>query len=206
MQSLITESVCSDTLLFMVGDLVREVNGHIVFGDAVARIAETLNPLGAAARIVAEAGAVGVELRRLSLEGRRIEADGLEALLRLENRRAAVGETIHDMHRTVDATESNARELRRCIANAQREILKRGVSVVEKEIYRDILSDFTARLVDNHTSGGHALTEHIHETLNGAGALASKHAENVAPRGRAKRPSSGQQGRGGSPKRTRRAR
>src|SRR4051794_30544123 len=34
-------------------DVVREVDGRLVFGDAVARVAETLSPLGAAARIVA---------------------------------------------------------------------------------------------------------------------------------------------------------
>lgn len=183
----------------VTGELVREVNGRIVFGDAVGRIAETLNPLGAAARVVAEAGAVGAELRRLALEGRQIEADRLEALLRLEDRRVAAGETIHDMHRIVDDTEHNARQLRQCIANAQREILARGVSVAEKEIYCDILKDLTAALVHNHASSGHALTGHIHEILNGAEAPAPKHPGNAALRGQAKRPSTGQQRRAGRP-------
>jgi hypothetical protein len=156
----------------MSGEIVSEVNGHIVFGDAVARIAGTLSPLGAAARIVAEAGAVGVELRRLTLAGRSAEAGRLEEMLRLEHRRAAVGETIRDLHETVSATEPTARRLRECIENAQREVLRRGVPVAEKEIYRDILRDFTARLIGNRTGGGHVLTGHIREVLNGTGAPA----------------------------------
>ena len=157
----------------MSEEIVREVGGRLVFGDAVARIADTLSPLGAAARIVAESGAIAVQLRRLGLEGRRAEAERIATLTRLEHRHAAVGATLHAMHRTVDATERNARDLRMYIANAQRAILKPGVPTIDKEIYRDILKDATAQLVANHRAGGSELTEQIHEVLNGAGATST---------------------------------
>src|SRR5262245_19380286 len=105
----------------MSGELAREVNGHMVFGDDVARIAETLSPLGAVARIVAEVGATKVEMERLTQEGKQIEADRMEALLRLKHRKVTVSKTIHEMHRIVTATELNARNLRQSITNTVRD-------------------------------------------------------------------------------------
>ena len=46
--------------------------------------------------------------------------------------------------------------------------------IVDKEIYRDFMKEYTASLVQIHTAGGRALTGHIHEVLNGAGATASR--------------------------------
>jgi hypothetical protein len=164
------------------GELVRQVNGHLVFGEAVARVAETLSPLGAAARIVAEVTATGVELRRLSLEGKQIEADKMVALLRLEHRHVTVGKTIHEMHRTVTATEINARQMRDVIARAQRAMFQRGVSLAEKEMYRDILETYSARLIDNHVGGGNILTDQIDKVLNGDGALGPNQPRRPSPR------------------------
>jgi len=171
------------------GELVREVNGHLVFGDAVARVAETLSPLGAAARIVAEVTATGVELRRLSLEGKQIEADKMLALLRLENRHVEAGKTIHAIQRIVNLTEVDARQMREVIAAAQKAMFRRDVSLAEKEMYRDVLETYSARLIDNHVGSGNMLTDQIDKVLNGAGALGPNQ-----PR----RSSSGQQRGGGS--------
>jgi hypothetical protein len=74
----------------MSGALVREVGGRLVFGDAVARIADTLSPLGAAARIVAESGAIAVQMRQLGLEGKRVEAEKIATIMRLQHRHVAV--------------------------------------------------------------------------------------------------------------------
>ena len=185
------------TIFGVSGELVREVNGHLVFGEAVSRIAETLSPLGAAARIVAEVTATGVELRRLSLEGKQIEADKMEAMLRLEHRHAAVGKTIHAMHRIVTLTEVDARQMREVIAAAQKAMFQRGVSSAEKEVYRDVLNTYSARLVENHVGSGNVLTDQIDKVLNGDGALGPNQ-----PR----RSSSGQRHRGDPPNRNRRPR
>ena len=58
-------SAASATIFGVSGELVREENGHLVFSDAVARIAETLSPSGAAARIVAEVSATGASTMRV---------------------------------------------------------------------------------------------------------------------------------------------
>jgi hypothetical protein len=51
-------------------DLASVEGGRVVFGEAVARIAGSLNPLGAVGRVVAESFALTTEIRRINLEGR----------------------------------------------------------------------------------------------------------------------------------------
>ena len=167
----------------MNGGLVREVNGRIVFGDTVARVAESLHPLGPVARMVTEAAAMGVELRRLTLQGRQIEADRLVGLARLENRQIEAGATIQDMHLTVANHERTARGLRQCLVNLQRDILKPGLSRWQQELYGDLMRDVMAQLNTNHAIGGQTLTGNIHEILNGAGALTPGTSGSTSPRG-----------------------
>jgi hypothetical protein len=158
-------------LVAVSGELVREVQGRIVFGDAVSKIADCLSPLGAAARIVAEAGAVTVELRRLSLEGRQIEADRLESMARLGNRRSDASHTIGAMRQTADGNERTAQRFRACITNMERKICEPGISLEMMEVFGNLMRDFAAQLVDNTAKGGQVLTGQIHEILNGEGAL-----------------------------------
>ncbi|HST84410.1 MAG TPA: hypothetical protein VLL08_21915 [Kineosporiaceae bacterium] len=167
----------------MSAGLVREVNGRIVFGDTVARVAESLHPLGPIARMVTEAAAMGVELRRLTLQGHQIEADRLVGLARLENRQIEAGATIQGMHRTVANHERTARELRQCLVNLQRDMLKSGLSRWQQELYGDLMRDVMAQLNANHAIGGQTLTGNIHEILNGEGALAPGSLGSTAPRG-----------------------
>jgi len=95
----------------------------------------------------------------------------MEALLRLEHRHVTVGKTVDVMHRIVTLTEIDARQLREMIAAAQQAIFQRGVSLAEKEVYRDILDKYSARLVENHVGSGNVLTDQIDKLLNGDGAL-----------------------------------
>jgi hypothetical protein len=176
------------------GELAREQNGHLVFGDVVARVAETLSPLGAAARVAAEICATRVEMRRLSLEGNKIEAAKMEAVLRLEHRDVAVGKSIHEMRRTVTATEVNAKQIRAGIAAAQRAIFQRNISLREKEVYKEFCDMQMKGLIENHVGGGNMLTDQIDKVLNGDGALGPNQ-----PR----RNSSGEQRHGGARNRDR---
>ena len=113
----------------------------------------------------------------------------MEALLRLEHRHVAVGKSINVMNRIVTLTEVDAKQLRQMITAAQQAIFQRGVSLAEKEVYRDILDTYSARLVENHVGSGNVLTDQIDKILNGDGALGPDQ-----PR----RSSSGRQGRGGA--------
>jgi hypothetical protein len=122
--------------------------------------------------MVTEAAAMGVELRRLTLQGQQIEADRLVGLARLENRQIEAGATIQGMHRTVATHERTARELRQCLINLQRDLLKPGVGRWQQELYGDLMREVMSQLNANHAIGGQTLTGNIHEILNGEGALA----------------------------------
>jgi hypothetical protein len=113
--------------LFLGKDLVSVENGQVVFGRAVADLAEALNPLGAAARIVAESCACITEMRRLNLEDRQLEAAKVERLANLEDRRVVVTASLHEMHTRVGQAELNARELRLSIDNMQRTLMKPNI-------------------------------------------------------------------------------
>lgn len=155
----------------MGGELVREIQGRIVFGDVVSKVADCLSPLGAAARIMAEAGAVTVELRRLSLEGRQIEADRLESVARLDHRRSDVSHTIAAMRQTADENALTAKRLRKSMANMERILCEPGLPLPVLEFYGAVMRDVMAELADNTVNGGQVLNVQIHEILNGEGAL-----------------------------------
>ncbi|MGH3933094.1 MAG: hypothetical protein ACRDTF_24325 [Pseudonocardiaceae bacterium] len=132
----------------MSGDLVGVENGRVVFGDAVARLADTLSPFGAAARIIAESTACIAEMRRLNLEGRTIEANKTERLVWLEDRRTAVGAALRGMHKQVGHAELSARTLRSSIENMQRELVKPKVPIAAKQLLVETLRFFTSELVN----------------------------------------------------------
>jgi hypothetical protein len=153
-------------------DLVGVENGQVVFGEAVSRLADSLSPLGAAARVFAESCACIAEMRRLNLEGRRIDADKTERLAGLENRRVAVGAALRDMHDQVGYAELSAQSLRGCIENMQRALVNPRVSIAEKKLLVETLRFFTSDLVNQHSVGGDKLVSAIDVVLNGAGAAA----------------------------------
>jgi hypothetical protein len=125
--------------LFLDKDLVSVDNGQVVFGHVISRLAESLSPLGAAARIFAKSCAYITEMCRLNLEGRRIEADKAERLVNLEDRRVAVAATLRSMHTRVGHAELNARGLRRCIDNMQRTLVKPNVPLEDKQLCLEAL-------------------------------------------------------------------
>ncbi len=140
-------------------------------GDAVSRIADSLSPLGAVARIVAEGCAARLEMRRLTLEGKQIEAEQLERTARIDNRQANVTEILQTMRREVAKGERNAKKYRDCFTNLQRDYLRPGATTMEKEMSASLMRDMADILSGSHTRDGGVLTGHIHEVLNGAGAL-----------------------------------
>lgn len=140
-------------------------------GDAVSRIADSLSPLGAVARIVAEGCAARLEMRRLTLEGKQIEAEQQECVARLNNRQANVTEILERMRREAAESERTAKRYRACFSNLQRDYLRPGATVTEKEMAASLMRDIADILSGSHSRDGQVLTGHIHEVLNGAGAL-----------------------------------
>ena len=85
----------------MSRSLVSMVDGHLVFGDAVARVADSRSPLGAAARIVAESYACLTAMRELNLAGRQARDDHEARMAVLQNRRVEASASLRQMRNRV---------------------------------------------------------------------------------------------------------
>ncbi|WP_103352019.1 hypothetical protein [Amycolatopsis sp. CA-128772] len=156
----------------MSRSLVSTVGGHLVFGDAVSRIAESLSPLGAAGRVIAESYALVSEMRRINLEKTQA-ADAKEITLALlERRRQESSESLRQMQAGLGQADLSARDIRRCMVNMQAETVKPGLELAERRAYIELTQHFTTMLVQHHSdlTGGVALV--VDKVLNGTGATA----------------------------------
>ena len=158
-------------------DLVGRANGHLIFGDAVARVADSLSPLGAAARIVAESCALVVDMREINLEQRRLELDGRRVdndrdarLAVLADRRAAVTTALRQIRSDLRHAEVSARDLRETLKTLHRDL--NGARSADKALYAQLMETVTQALVTHHTAQGGALAGQIDNVLNGEGAVA----------------------------------
>jgi hypothetical protein len=165
-------------------------NGHLVFGEAVSRVAEALSPLGAAARIVAESCALVVEMREINLEGRRVENDKEVKLTALANRRAESSAALREMRSRLGNADVSAQSLRQALMDMQRQMVKG--SLEEKKLYKELIQTITTALVSHHAEQGGALVGAIDAVLNGSGSAANAPVPVKAPRldapGRSRRP------------------
>jgi hypothetical protein len=87
------------------------------------------------ARIVAEVAAAKGELSRLAAEGKQAEADRMTERLRLDQRKQTAGKSINAMNRMVALTEVESERLRDALANAEKAVFERGVSLPEKQAF-----------------------------------------------------------------------
>ncbi|HKS48558.1 MAG TPA: hypothetical protein VJT49_26290 [Amycolatopsis sp.] len=178
----------------MSKSLVSLAGGHLVFGEAVSRIADSLSPLGAAGRIIAESYALVTEMRRINLEKTQA-ADAKEVTLALlERRRQESSATLHQMQQELGRADLSAQALRQCMVNMQLETVKPGLPLAERRAYIELTQHFTTMLVQHHSdlTGGVAVV--IDKVLNGPGATALAPASrDSGSRKPAPRHSSGQQ-------------
>lgn len=176
----------------MAKSLVSMAGGHLVFGDAVSRIAESLSPLGAAGRILAESYALVSEMRRINLEKTQA-ADAKEVTLALlEARRQESSASLRQLRDGLGQADLSAQDIRRCMVNMQAETVKPGLALAERRAYIELTQHFTTMLVQHHTdlTGGVAVI--VDQVLNGAGATALAPASRPSgPSKPAKRKSSG---------------
>jgi hypothetical protein len=145
-------------------------NGQVTFGEAVARVAESLSPLGAAARIVAESTACAVTMKELDIAGRRIDADTEVTLTRLAHRRSDAADSLRELRRQVGRADLTAEALRQCIRNMQRALGRRGTTPAEARLYADLIHGFSMDLLHHHSQAGEQILGGIDMVLNGAGA------------------------------------
>jgi hypothetical protein len=182
--------------------LISLAGGHVVFGEAVARIADSLSPLGAAGRIVAESYALVTEMRRINLEKSQAADDKELKLALLERRRQESSATLQQMRKELGRADASARALRECMVNMQRETVKPGLDLEERRAYMDLTQHFTTMLVQHHAELTGGVGAVVDKVLNGAGAAA------LAPAPRQPRMSgppgqSGQARQSGQPRRRR---
>jgi hypothetical protein len=146
-------------------------NGRLVFGDAVSRVAESLSPLGAAARIVAEASACAVHLRELKVEGRIAEGQFEIERAKLEQRQREASQVLRQMTREVGRSDAGAREWRRMLLDVHREIVKPNLPVTQKKILLAAVRDYGSILVQTHASDNETSASKVDAVLNGEGAV-----------------------------------
>jgi hypothetical protein len=147
-------------------------NGRVTFGDAVARVADSLSPLGAIARIVAESTACAVTMKELEVAGRRIDAEKTVTLDRLASRREQSAASIRELRRQAGRVDLSAEALRECIRNMQRALGRRGTTPAEARVYAELIHGFSADLLGQHSQQGEQLLSGIDMILNGPGAPA----------------------------------
>ena len=108
--------------------LVDVTGGRVIFGAAVSRIAESLSPLGAAGRHVAESYVLNAEMRRIARE----DAQDKEIKLALlERRREESSATLRQMRQELGRADKSAQVLRECMADMQRRIGRPGLTPEE---------------------------------------------------------------------------
>lgn len=156
--------------------------GGLVFGDVVARVADSLSPLGAAARIFAEAGALVVDWREMQLEqrhrGRRLDIEEQRVgnakevrLAELAERRRGSAAALREMRTRLGDAELSAKSLRAALNNMQRDMGRaRGR---EKSYYMQIIQTLTVQLVQHHGVQTNSMVDAIDSVLNGAGAVSA---------------------------------
>ena len=149
--------------------LVSTANGRVVFGEAVTRVADSLSPLGAAARIVAQSCALAVEMRELNLESRKIDNAKEVKLTKLADRRATSTAALDEMRTRLGNVEVTAQSLRQSLAHAQQQMVEQNIPHEDRVLYTQVVQTFGRLLVDHTAEARGALVGALDVVLNGPG-------------------------------------
>jgi hypothetical protein len=151
----------------IVKPFVGVTNGRVTFGEAVARVTESLNPLGAVGKVIAESAACAVAMKELEVAGRRIDADTEVALTKLANRRRESAESLRQLRQQAGGIERTAQQLRQCIRNMQAALARPRTTVEEAQVYAALIRGFSDDLLSHHDQQGSQVLSGIDRVLNG---------------------------------------
>jgi hypothetical protein len=151
-------------------DLVTVEGNQVRFSEAVSRVADSLGPLGPAARCVAESYALGTEIDRVGQAG--ASHDREVKLAVLDQRRRESSATLRSMQKELGRADKSAVALRECMVNMQRATVQPGLELAERRAYIDLTRHFTTMLVQHHTELTGGVATVIDKVLNGSGATA----------------------------------
>ncbi len=141
-------------------------DGRVTFGEAVARVTESLNPLGAIGKVIAESTACAVALKELDVAGRRIDAETEVALTRLANRRQDSAASLRQLRQQAGGIELTAQQLRQCIRNMQAALARPRTTVEEAQVYAALIRGFSDELLSHHNQQGNQVLSGIDRVLN----------------------------------------
>ena len=151
--------------------LVTVEGSHVRFSESVARIADSLSPLGEdTGRCVAESYALATEIRRINSE--KAAHDKEVRLAVLDQRRRESTATLRHMQKELGRADRSASALRECMVNMQRETVKPGLALAERRAYIELTQHFTTMLVQHHSDLTGGVADVIDKVLNGSGAAA----------------------------------
>ncbi|WP_203789331.1 hypothetical protein [Paractinoplanes rishiriensis] len=146
---------------------VGVTDGRVTFGEAVARVTESLNPLGAIGKVIAESTACAVALKELEVAGRRIDAETEVVLTKLANRRQESAASLRQLRQQAGGIERTAEQLRRCIRNMQAALARPRTTVEEAQVYAALIRGFSDDLLSHHDQQGNQVLSGIDRVLNG---------------------------------------
>ncbi|MGW6935336.1 hypothetical protein ACWGE0_35115 [Lentzea sp. NPDC054927] len=152
-----------------MGLVTVEGNG-VRFSEAVARVTDSLGPLGPAARCVAESYALGAEIDRIGES--QASHDKEIKLAVLDQRRRESSATLRSMQKELGRADKSAVALRECMVNMQRATVEPGLELAERRAYIDLTRHFTTMLVQHHSELTGGVANVIDKVLNGSGAAA----------------------------------
>lgn len=150
-----------------VKPFVGVADGRVTFGEAVARVTESLNPLGAIGKVIAESTACAVALKELEVAGRRIDAETEVALTKLANRRQDSAASLRQLRQQAGGIERTAQQLRQCIRNMQTALARPRTTVEEAQVYANLIRGFSDDLLSHHDQQGNQVLSGIDRVLNG---------------------------------------
>ncbi|MFD9701041.1 hypothetical protein [Lentzea sp. NPDC059081] len=155
----------------MSNDWARVTGDRVQFTDTVSRITESLKPLGAAARPVAETYALNAEMQTLHRNRTRTGEEEIQLKL-LDQRRRESSASLRQMREHLGRADASAGALRQCMVNMQRATVRPGIPNAERRAYVELTQHFTTALVQHHSDLTGGVAKVIDKVLNGSGATA----------------------------------
>ncbi len=154
----------------MADELVRADGGRLVFSNSVAQVAQALHPLGPAAQMVAEACALRIELKQLSLQGKQLEADQIRSLAELDERRSSVDASFGLVREQLAASRARDEVFSHALRDVQQRFVDPRTPMDEKRMCMELLPMLAHELAEQTEKEGKIVNKHNDDVLNGRSA------------------------------------
>ncbi|GLY35758.1 hypothetical protein Amsp01_017820 [Amycolatopsis sp. NBRC 101858] len=141
----------------MLNELIRVQNGRAVLADSVTSVAKALNPLGAAAEIVATVGACAVEIGRFRIEKGRLQARHDTATKLIRARQSTIIGLFDTRMRDSEQIKVSLGELHHGYREMVRMACDLRISSAERIATQGTLTILSGQIVGHHANSGDTL-------------------------------------------------